>query len=420
VSQEDDLKALKDNSAAISAQVNSEDSVFRKGLSLAADVVGIISVVGIPAAVQSFLDFINDNHPLQDALKPIVDLLRVTFSFEQAEADLTQMQNCTALATAAQSSVQAILEESLPYTKESLNSLQNITLTSVNTLEQDAFWRRVFFTELAYEDYWFGRVLPPPDEILGVRPDRSFAFDYRLTLPCYLSAIMNRHQALVILLGNEFVKRDAIMKEIADRATSLERFYNRILKGFRRARTPTFFPDIQYVDIAIRPDPPLFQSPWDQPPQPAIIVNRVVGTVDSYVGDGIIRSYPESLFPNRTVGPFALTPDPPPEYVEFTTRYELGVIKREKQLYFLIGLNSVWESIQDLRRSVGQLTEPFDENLYWSLREIIDVLRQHAPPKPGPDLSLFDAVQRLATIGKVDNSQSFQISWREALEAAAV
>jgi hypothetical protein len=106
--------------------------------------------------------------------------------------------------------------------------------------------------------------------------------------------------------------------------------------------------------------------------------------------------------------------------VEFTTRYELGVIKREKQLYFLIGLNSVWESIQDLRRSVGQLTEPFDENLYWSLREIIDVLRQHAPPKPGPDLSLFDAVQRLATIGKVDNSQSFQISWREALEAAAV
>src|SRR5262249_1015506 len=64
-------KTLKDMTAKIWAKVNEEDSVFRKGLSLASDVIGVISIVGLPAAIQSFLDFINGNNPLRDALTPI-------------------------------------------------------------------------------------------------------------------------------------------------------------------------------------------------------------------------------------------------------------------------------------------------------------------------------------------------------------
>jgi hypothetical protein len=402
MSNQDDLNALKESTRQIWQKVNESDSTFRQGLSLASDVAGVISIIGIPAIVQSLLDFVNGHNPLQDALASVETLLHVTLSFEQAEADLTQMQTCTALATAARSALRATLEETLPYSNEALDSLQKITLNSVDTLEQDPFWRRVFFTELAYFDFWSGSVVPPSDEIVKIRPDRSFAFDYRLTLPCYLSAITDRQQALVILLATNFVKREAIIKEISQRATSLAGLYQRILKGFAHTPIPQAFPDIQYGD------PPPLHSVWDPP--------RIVGIVDSYVGDGVLASYPCDLYPNPSVGPFASPP--PPEYLEFAQRYRLAIMKREKALYTVIGLDTVWESVQELRRAATQATEPFDPHLYWSAREVMSVLDQQAPA--GTDLSLFESVQRLATIGKVDNTGQFVVSWRAALEAAAV
>jgi hypothetical protein len=149
-------------------------------------------------------------------------------------------------------------------------------------------------------------------------------------------------------------------------------------------------------------------SVWDPP--------RIVGIVDSYVGDGVLASYPCDLYPNPSVGPFASPP--PPEYLEFAQRYKLAIMKREKALYTVIGLDTVWESVQELRRAATQATEPFDPHLYWSAREVMSVLDQQAPA--GTDLSLFESVQRLATIGKVDNTGQFVVSWRAALEAAAV
>lgn len=405
MSTEDDLATLKERTEAIWQKLNDSDGTFRQGLSLAADVAGVISIVGIPSAVQSLLDFLNHRNPLQDALASIETLLNVTFSSEQAEADLTQMQKCTELATNARSRLKATLEEMLPYSNETLDNTQNITLTSVDTLEQDPFWRRVFFDELAYDDEWFGQVLPPSEEILTIRPGRSFVFDYRLTLPCYLSAITHRQQALVILLAVNFVKREEIIKEISERATSLEGFYKRILKGFAPPPIPQYFPDIQYSGTVV------LLSEWDP--------RRHVGTVDSYVGDGVVSSYPRELYPNPAVGPLAPAPEPPPpEYVEFAQRYKLAVMKRENALYRLIGLDIVWESVQELRRAAAQATEPFDPHLYWSARQIMNALDQEV--SAGTDLSLSETVQRLATIGKVDNTGLFMVSWRTALEAAAV
>jgi hypothetical protein len=235
-----------------------------------------------------------------------------------------------------------------------------------------------------------------------------------------LSAITTRLQALTILVATDFVKRDAVMEEIASRATTLEAFYQRIQNGFTQPRTPRFFPDIQYQNLAIPPDPPLLVSLWDQS-NPAIVTNRVVGIVDAYVGDGVLSSYPVNLFPNRLVGPFLPTGDPPPrEYSDFVTRYRLATAKRLKNLYLLIGLDQVWSEIQNLKGLTGQTVEPFDGHLYWSLRDVVDDLNADGLPPPPDDLSLFDAVQRLARIGAVDNSHVFLVSWREALEACVV
>jgi hypothetical protein len=151
--------------------------------------------------------------------------------------------------------------------------------------------------------------------------------------------------------------------------------------------------------------------------------------MSAHDGNGIVDSYPADAFPNRALGPFGPVlgePAPAPEvYLEFAARYELGSRKREKTLYVQIGLDKAWTSVQDLRRMSVQIPEATDQMLYWSLRDVLVALGLAAadlinvpPGAPRPPLSVFDIVRRLAIVGKVDNSQRFLISCREALEAA--
>jgi hypothetical protein len=161
--------------------------------------VGIVSVVGIPTAIASLVQMFSGPDATQQALQRIENLPQVTFSFQQGEADLTQMQLVTTFVNDSRYRLQSLLEESLPYLFSALDDLNNITLTKVNVLEQEPFWNRVFFDELVYQDFWFGRVLPPPDAITTLHPGRSFVFDYRLTLLGYLNTISVRLAAIVIL-----------------------------------------------------------------------------------------------------------------------------------------------------------------------------------------------------------------------------
>jgi hypothetical protein len=82
-------------------------------------------------------------------------------------------------------------------------------------------------------------------------------------------------------------------------------------------------------------------------------------------------------------------------------------------------------TVKDHELPSEQIPELFDQHVYWSLREVnealgaADLVDTGGPGVP-PPLSVFEIVRKLAVIGKVDNSQQFFISCREALEAVTV
>jgi hypothetical protein len=220
-------------------------------------------------------------------------------------------------------------------------------------------------------------------------------------------------------LATNFVRKDAVVQEIGDMADTLENFYNRILNGFTRAPVPGPR-DISYLPAAPFPG---FTSAFDPEPPPPL--PRVFGIIDAYEGDGLLASYPADVYPNTQAGPFHRPRPDDPTYLEFIARYELGNRRLEKELYVAIGLDKVWETLQDLRRAAGQPTETFDTRLYWSVRDILvalgaadaDIIDQR-PGSPPPDLSLLDTYRRLAIIGKVDDTGLLLVSLRDALKAA--
>jgi len=423
MSIEDDLKTLKDKVQEISGDNKSSLAKIGDKIGTLAGIVanlsGILQLPSVLISLQSSLkQLFGGEDPIKGELDRIANLLQVTFSFEESEADLTQMQLVNDAVVRCRSALTGLLLEQPPYLPTALDRLNIDTLTELNLLESEPYWKRVFFGELEYEDYWFGRVEPPGEDIVSSRPGRSFVFDYRLTLAGYLDAIWVRTSAIVLMLASDFLVREAALAEIQSRATALENFYNRILRGFKKSRTPTFN-DVVYQDIA----PPGFPLPWLSSAFDPVIPSptpRPVGVVSALDGNGIVDSYPDELFPNRTLGPFGPFASPTEEYFEFATRYALGAIRRELVFYVKIGLDRAWTTIQDLRRISGQAPEAFDKKLYWSLRDIGNVfgLIVVIPGEPSPPFSVFEIVRRLAVVGKVDNSQRFFISCRTALEAA--
>lgn len=424
-----DVKLLKDSADACRA----ED---KTGLDKVGEVIGVISniagVLSLPSTLISLVSVIDSlfgggtPDPIKQQLDRIENLLQATFSFNVADASFTQMHRVNDAVVQCRSALQALLQEQPPYSTEALQNAQLITLTQTNLLESPPFWKRVFFEELLYVDYWFGRVAPPGEDIVNERPGLTTTFDYRLTLLGYLDALAVRTATLLLLLKSEFLQRDKVIEELRGRTAALEDFFNRILSGFVPARTPSLS-QITYF-LAQRPaengvvnviGPTSAFEPVPEFALHPIRVPRVVGVIQAHDGAGIADTYPLDLFPNRDLGPVVGGPAMDSEGQDFQARYALSVRNRRKRLYAEIGLPHAWTAIQDLRRVTGDPVETFDPRLYWSMRDILtDLGSAQDSGVPVPVVSLLLTARRLRAIAKFD---TFPIlSLRTSLQDALV
>lgn len=423
---EQDIAALKDGNDQILTAVKALDTTFlRDALSLASDVAGVIGIVGIPGAIANLIGmFTGAEEKTAAQLNAIEGLLKVTFSVEQSGIALSQMQRVTGFARDCMSALNTTLMETRPYDPSALSLLNIETGKDMDALADPSSWLRVFFDQLLYSDNWFGTVKLPPDTV-STGADHSFAFDYRLTLPCYLKGLSARCAALGILQDANFVLRDAVVKELLERAAELSHYRDTILRGWQRARIPTYL-DIEYLDQSVGSPPPIFpnwMSTWDQ------WGGRSIGVVDAYRGDGIVGTYPADKFPNSSLGPFGLSIEPPNDtaYVVFTARYLLGLRRRECRLYLATSLDLAWIAIQDLRAAAGQPKQDIDPFMHVSVRDVISSLGSayanllvRPPGAPPPPDSLWDTTRRLALVGEVDNTGELLVSLRGVLDAATV
>jgi hypothetical protein len=430
---------LDEDIAALKAGVDELRNKDKDALSQIFDKVGkLADIFGALSGAGVLLEFIpklqelfgGGPDPVTQQLQDIEKLLKVTFRFEQGEAEHTRMHLVNSTVSNIGSSVHAVLEETLPYAQASLSALNSSTLTLLDDFDHDdaqAYWQRAFFTELEYADPWFGHVVP--DGIVTSRSGQQYVFDYRLTLPGYLKAISARLAALSILVSSNFVHKEEAIKELSSRAVALEGFCVRVRQGITTARIPSLN-EIAYINIQDLPppNPPMWTSGFD--PVGVVTTPRPMGAVLSYDGAGKLASYPLGEYPSPLpfVGPFGPilgSPPPPPEFLNFSARYALGGAKRAKDLYMQTGLGDAWESLQTLRSLAGEATDPFDTSQFWSAREIdIDLGLADAdvpsgpPGSPPPDLSLWYVVRRLADIGHLDRSAMLFVSMRDALVAA--
>jgi len=430
---EEDIAAIK---AAVQDIRGDNKSTLQHIAETVGNVLGVVSnlsgVFSLVSVLPTLVQFFKGADPTMEALNRIDQLLHFTYDFEQAQADLTQMHEVTAAVVTCRSALSSLIEETPPFSAAALDSLQTTTRTQVDLLESDPYWMRVFFSELLFSDFWFGVVQPPHGDITPLVSGKSYVFDYRLTLMGYANAVSTRTSAILLLLANNFIDRQQAIDEVSRRADTLEKFMQRIVNGFVSARTPRFM-DVSYLDESIPsspPNPPLWQSNWDILGFPGTInfpVQRPFGVISSHDGNGIEETYPATLFPNTTVGPFGLVGDPnfgTETYYEFVARYQLGNRKRAKALYLQVGLDQAWIAVQDLRRLAGQSPEVADPMQCWSMRDIYQDLgkaaveRNDDPRASGPPLSMVDIIRRLAVVGNVDNSHELAVSLRTALETA--
>jgi hypothetical protein len=424
----EDLDALKKGQQDIlDAIAKAQNGFLREAISLTADLIGIVSIVGLASAVVSLYDLFKGSTAADEAIAKIGQLLQVTFRFDESAAALTQMQRVSDLASEATTRLKTLLGEVPPYTPAALDQLDFITSNDLNKLGSSVSWMRVYFDGLNYRDYWFGTVTPPAD-LFTMGAGSSFVFDYRLTVPCYMLAIAARVASQTILIGAAFVQKQAMIAESSARAREAQNYYDTILRGFVRSRTPSAM-EIVYNNGPIGSPPEWSQ--WDPPVVvPAAQPTRLIGVVDAYQGAGIVDSVPTSVFPSLALGPVPGGVNPPDldlAYQVFAARYELGVRRREMRLYSSISLGELWGAIQKLHAAAGEAPDLIDRGQSWSLKDVNVALGTvyaeiiNVPPgAPPPPISLSDTIRRLAILGGVDNSQNLFVSWRTAQEAASL
>jgi hypothetical protein len=230
------------------------------------------------------------------------------------------------------------------------------------TLGDISFWQRPFFPELVYNydyhDHWSGYLSPDP----SLRPG-SLVFDYRLTLPAYMEAIVIR---LIVMLALEGKFTPAHRSETAEIAGRLEGYYNTIRAAIVKIRQPAL------TDIEYRALPPasLDSSNWDVDGD---VVNHQIGrrygAVEKYSAYNSIDHWSAQSFPTSQ-GPWT------DAMVRlFYARLGLGALARWKKVYAAIGLPAVRSSLVKLKALAGEPSPVrSDPSSGWSLREVDNLL----------------------------------------------
>jgi hypothetical protein len=326
-----------------------------------AGVMGAISGLGAAVvAITALVAISMQTDEIDDAVKRLEGYFDAILS---ATAQALQMRDIAKQLNAARAQLDPIRQLS---PGQSLTDAQRATMDSttdevVRTLGDISFWKRPFFPELVYNDIWSGYLSPDPSLGPG-----SLVFDYRLTLPAYLEAIVIR---LIVMLALEGKFTPAHQREIAEIANQLESYYDTIRAGIVKIREPTMN-DLDYTEEAFR------SARWDTP-DPGDLADRTVyrlyGAVEKYSTHHIVDHWSEERLPNYT---YQWTTDPTDSRVRnFYATLGLGALGRWKKVYAAVGLPAVRSCLIQLKALAGEPSpQRLDPGSGWSLREVDNLL----------------------------------------------
>lgn len=315
---------------------------------------------------------------------------------------------------------------------------------------EDGYFRQLFIESLLYRA-WDGEILLPPD----VDVSHTEIWDYRYTLPCILKAISMYLFATGIveqdpknytkIYGNELKKWAdrllAIHDKIKDgivpiRAPSHDELVGidliavtvndvngeAIITSYGSENNPTYLTEM--IPTYKQDQGGLTGSVWYN-------CGQIYGAVERYsaypsIGHWPQLSIPESPYCVYMEGTYpetiyrgeeieyrdrhwviyrsANSPPPPSEFFkQFYARHALATLKKCKDVYSLVGLQSVWNIINQLRILSGN--PPLRENPWvnWSIREVDQVVGKAGFERPstaeaGQPISMRNIASILGTL----------------------
>jgi hypothetical protein len=360
---------------------------------IAAGAIASISAIGtvVVAAVAVLSFLFGKSDELTDKVEQLLADLKILIGGQQAEDQILQMQAVGLQLEDARTQLLTLREDD-PTLKSQIGIVLNNSFQVVNKLGNIAFWQRPFFQTAVYSDSWSGFLSPP---LVPLPAGSAAVFDYRLTLPAYLEAIVIRLVILSALVPN-FRQSRRFLPELRKMAERLEGFYITIRDGIIEIPSPGPFPgqpvfyrevvdfipetlhDDQHIPAKI--ETRIVPSLWDSRGRP-------YGAVERYSAVAVIDQYPTDHFPTAQD---ALLIDPVAErametgdipfqsgrfpsiesYQRFLLRHAIGTLARRKAVYRVVGLPALKTIVNLLKDLASEPRLPTLPDGDWSLREI--------------------------------------------------
>jgi hypothetical protein len=402
------VQDVKNNGPAIQKEDSDAMQLLGDGIGVVANVLQVAGLGGVAQLIDKLRGVVD---PVQASLTALGQKMDAALHFEAAHDEDEHMFHVNDVISDAQTNWRTLFEVNFDFSSQLVNiSLfeQNTSKAANELANKDIYWVRPFYSELAYRDGWFTGVDPPIDRIgdtliQSLGPTLPQVFDYRLTMPAFLTAIQIRTGFIAALrTARPDVETDAIYQaflstELVPMVNRLSSTYSVIVSGLVTPPVPQMMPQDKNDD---------FQR-WGRAGSPS-------GAVDIYAGFGIV---------NQTGTRFL---DPGLDYQVFAVGYQVQNLLMKKKYYADSGLGGIWTSIQKLKPVLGQKSDAIDVNASISMREISGILGNILVDDPSGTLQVINLAGiaiRLTQVGMLGNLQPVTpvprpVSMRAAIAAA--
>jgi hypothetical protein len=188
---------------------------------------GVVGIVAIGITALGALGIFSNTDGLADAVGRLEADFSILFDEFQAEADLLLMRSVADKIDDARTTLQTLI--TTPDDPNLRNPNGNVLFNSsrdVESLGNMDLYTRPFFPAAAYFDPWSGRIAPAP---FPNATGASIVFDYRLTLPAFLEAIVIRLTILTALVPDFRTSHQVELSRMAGRLGTLSRMSGKVL-----------------------------------------------------------------------------------------------------------------------------------------------------------------------------------------------
>ena len=374
-----------------------------KALNTLSDLMGFIAdASAVGSTIISVVDAFENMG--QDPLQPILDALRRDFQQLQADqkaeniiARRTNQVNALADARAIMADLNNLISAHPPLDESARDGKVETCISTLQKLSpEDPLWMAPFNDQVFWNDaglHMWVRFVPvaggsfPVDTGYGEQaPPASGTgevFNYFYILPAYMEAKLIFITVAAGLFPGDFGQRyaDHVLRPAAK---LLQDRHDKIMSGITQlfpghlnhqmlidaldvlARAASSSNTVVPSQVGITPlvDPP--STPFPVPPPAEIMggVNIEYGAVEKFSGVSSMGLYKITIDEiNTMVGDAAFN------------KFQLRLLKKAKEVYVNVGLQDVWNVINDLKGIVGDAPLPRPNFADWSVKNILDTAR---------------------------------------------